>query len=193
MSDQVEEKIQRKKEQKLVAKGMEEREKQLASLNLEIKVSADGDTKEATVRQLQAGAKQHMILVAGPKKAIRDALIGANLLKMDFAMSNVLVVPYELEKEPQLAPAEGGFAQRPAYETQPYVAQVSGDGWTDYIQSELSDAIEQNGDKVKKEGIAIVVANNGKIIRRGVGTVPWRQMVEQLQEAVEEKKSGLPF
>ena len=67
--------------------------------------------------------------------------------------------------------------------------------WNDYITAEINDAIEQNGAQVKDEGIAIVVASNGKIIRRGVGKVPWRQMVEQLDQSVKEntKKENALF
>jgi hypothetical protein len=163
-------------------KKMQEREMNLSTLGLEIQVSADGTTKEAAVRDLQAGARQHMIIVIGPRKACRNALIGANLLKMDFAMSNVLVVPYETDKAEVLAakPSGGGFGELPMYETQPYVARPVGDGWDDYAKAELADAIVQSGPNVKEEGIAIVVANTGKVVRRGVGKVPWRQMVEQL-------------
>lgn len=186
LTDNVAKKIERKKEQKKVAKSMREREKRLGELKLEIQVSTDGKTKEAEVSAIQTGAKQHVIIVAGPRKACKDALIGANLLKMDFAMSNVLVVPYEIgadQAELQSRPS-GGFGERPSYETQPYVARVVGEGWDDYIQEEINDAIEQNGESIKEEGIAIVVANNGKVIRRGVGKVPWRQMVDQLEQEV---------
>jgi hypothetical protein len=58
----------------------------------------------------------------------------------------------------------------------------------------MSDATKQSGDNAREEGIAIVVANNGKVIRRGVGTVPWRQMVEQLEEEVNPSPEGpLPW
>jgi hypothetical protein len=193
LNEDVEKKIELKKERKQLAKGMKEREKQLGNLNLEIQVSTSGDTKQASVRQLQAGARQHMILVAGPRKACRDALIGANLLKMDFAMSNVLVVPYEtdIDQAERLSRPNGGFGDRPMYETQPYVAQVAGEGWEEYIKAEMNDAVLQNGEKARDEGIAIVVASNGKILRRGVGKVPWRQMVEQLQESAKAKEGSL--
>lgn len=118
---------------------------------------------------------------------LQDALIGANLQKMDFAMSNVLVVPYESDSvniDRQMRP-EGGFGGRPSYELQPFVARPVGDGWDDLIGSEMADAVEQNGPRAAEEGIALVVANTGKIIRRGVGKVPWRQMVEQLQQGTE--------
>jgi hypothetical protein len=198
LQGKVDEKIQRKKEQKAAQKAVKGREAILQSLPLEITIGADGNTRTANVMDLQRGAKQHMIIVAGPRKACKDALIGANLMKMDFAMSNVLVVPYETDGESteQLSRPSGGFGDRPSYETQPYIARTSGEDWDDFIQQEIKDAVEQNGESAKKDGIAIVVANDGSIIRRGVGTIPWRQMVEQLEETVnptEGNKGPLPW
>eukprot|EP00980_Cylindrotheca_fusiformis_P014760 scaffold4025_cov106-Cylindrotheca_fusiformis.AAC.2 len=197
LQSKVDQKIARKKEIKKISKGMQERESILRSLPLEITVSADGATKEATVGELQTGAKQHLIIVAGPRKACKDALIGANLLKMDFALSNVLVVPYDTEAdsaEMQSRPSGGGFGELPSYERQTYIARPSGEAWDEYIRTEMSDATKQSGENAKKEGIAIVVANNGKVIRRGVGTVPWRQMVEQLEDEVNPSPEGpLPW
>ena len=192
LQSKVEEKIQRKKEMKAVSKAMKGREGILQSLALEITVGADGSTQSARVEDLQKGAKQHMIIVAGPRKACKDALIGANLLKMDFALSNVLVVPYETDGD-TLSKPSGGFGDRPSYEKQPYIARANGEDWDDYIQEEIDNAVEQNGESVKKDGIAIVVANNGSIIRRGVGTVPWRLMVEQLEETVNPKSEDNGF
>lgn len=186
LSERVEERMEKKKEFKKLEKGIRERERQLGTLRLDVQVSADGTTKDASVKELQAGARQHMIIVVGPKKACRDALVGANLLKMDFAMSNILVVPYEIgtdAAEQRSRPDGTGFA-RPMYETQPYVARPSGEGWEEYANAELEDAVKQNGEKAREEGIAIVVASNGKVIRRGVGKVPWRQMVEQLDQSI---------
>ena len=184
LQEKVDEKIERKKQLKGKVRELKKREKTLQNLDLEFTVSMDGKTKKASVRDLQQGAKQHMIIVAGPRKACKDALIGANLQKMDFAMSNVLVVPYDTEADSSVAEVRpsGGFGERPSYETQPYVARASGEDWAAYIEEEMKDAIEQGGDGVKEEGIAIVVENTGNIVRRGVGTVPWRQMVEQLQK-----------
>jgi hypothetical protein len=188
LDERVEQKVEQKKVQKQAAKDVKERETLLGTLQLNLQVSADGGTQQAVVKQLQAGARQHMIIVAGPKKACRDALVGANLLKMDFAMSNVLVVPYEMDVDvaEQLSrPVGSGFGgSLPMYETQPYVARPVGDGWDEYIKAEMDDAVKQNGEKARDEGIAIVVAQNGKVMRRGVGKVPWRQMVEQLDESI---------
>jgi hypothetical protein len=96
------------------------------------------------------------------------------------------VVPYETDADPYDAlyrPA--GFGDRPMYEKQPYVARPVGDAdaWREYVDAEMKDAVQQNGPQAKDEGIAIVVRNNGKVLRRGVGKVPWRQMVEELEAA----------
>jgi hypothetical protein len=115
---------------------------------------------------------------------------------MEFAIRDVLIVPYEIgaNAADKLIKPDGssGFAsnasksQKPTWETQTYVAQPVGNGWDEYIKAEVDDAIAQNGEKIKEEGIAIVVANTGQIIRRGVGKVPWRNMVEELEKTVKE-------
>jgi hypothetical protein len=66
LSTQVQEKIDRKKANAKVVKAMREREAKLKDLSLNIQVSVDGTTKEAKINALQEGAKQHMIIVAGP-------------------------------------------------------------------------------------------------------------------------------
>lgn len=191
LTENVEKKVERKKEQNEVVKGMRQREKKLASLEIEIQISDDGTTTRAPVGELQKGARQHMIVVAGPRKACRDALIGANLLKNEFALSNVLVVPYDTGAQ-SLDRPEGGFGDRPLYETQPYVGNPVGEGWDEYIKAEMGDAVAQSGEIAKEEGIAIVVTNLGSVIRRGVGKVPWRQTVEQLAGTEREQIDYLP-
>jgi hypothetical protein len=177
LSARVEQKLEKKKENKKLVKGMKEREKMLRRLELNVRTSDDGSTQRAPVGAIQSGGKQHMIIVAGNQKSIRDALLGANLLKMEFAMRDVLVVPYELDKKKEddlIRPdgtGFGGAAAKPTWEAQPYIARIVGDGWDSWIKAELEDAIKQNGEKAVSEGIAIVVANNGSIIRRGLGKV----------------------
>lgn len=193
----VKDKLEKKKLNERIKGAMKEREKILSQLNLEIRVSEDGTSQVAPVEAIQRGGKQHLIVVAGPRKAIRDSLLGANLLKMEFSMRDVLIVPYETGKsvlkkqdEAKLRPDGSGFGSadgRPMWETQPYVAQPVGAGWDEYIEAEMNDAVKQNGILVKQDGIAIVVANTGEIIRRGVGKVPWRSMVEELENKVKEE------
>ena len=184
LSDNVREKLKSKRDNKQISKAMKEREATLGSLRINVRISEDGkESREAAVKDVQGGAKQHMIIVVGDRGVIKDALFAANLMQMDFAVRDVLIVPYDLasQAEKQMRPS-GGFVQRPTWESAPYVADPTGDGWEEYINEELADAIKQNGSDVKKEGIAIVVKNNGTIIRRGVGKVPWRDMVDELEE-----------
>lgn len=187
LNQEVEAKIEQKKERATTVKSIKAREATLGGLTLSVQTGADGTRTEATISAIQAGARQNVILIAGSRKACKDALLGANLLKLDFSMSNVLVVVYEIgedRKESESVRPAGGFGEKPTWETQPYVAQAVGEGWESYINSEMEDAIVQNGPSAKEQGIAIVLANTGKVIRRGVGKVPWRQMVEQLAEEI---------
>ena len=195
---EVEEKVQQKKQQKKAAGAMRERESLLKNLNVNVRVTEDGGMKMAPLGVMQEKAKQHVILVAGPGRAIRDALRGAQLNKVNFAMTNILVVPYETGvefAEKAAKPNGGGFGDdRPSYETQPYVAEPTGEGWEEFIDAEMETAAEQAGDKVRDEGIALVISNDGKVLRRGVGKVPWRQMVDELEEAVtgEKREDSVP-
>lgn len=194
----VEQRIENKKKQKTIVKSMREREQRLAKLELDVRVSEDGETKRASVGIMQEKARQHIILVAGPGRVVRDALRGAQLNKVNFAMTNILVVPYQTGldgAESASRPSGGGFADRPSYEKQPYVAVPVGDGWDEFIAEEMNTAVEQAGDKAMDEGIALVIANDGKVLRRGLGRVPWRQMVDELEEAVtgEKKETAIPF
>ncbi|CAB9507849.1 expressed unknown protein [Seminavis robusta] len=55
LEGKVDEKIERKRQQKGVVREMKKREKELQNLDLEIQVSLDGTTKTASVRDLQPG------------------------------------------------------------------------------------------------------------------------------------------
>mmetsp|Transcript_18330 Transcript_18330/g.32772 ORF Transcript_18330/g.32772 Transcript_18330/m.32772 type:complete len:243 (+) Transcript_18330:197-925(+) len=84
----VEAKVERKKANKKITASMREREQLMKKLNVDVKVSQDGGTRVAPLGVMQENAKQHVILVAGPGRAIRDALRGAQLNKVNFAMTN---------------------------------------------------------------------------------------------------------
>lgn len=182
LNENVSAKLEAKKDSKKIAGALKEREATIANLKVNVRVSDDGkQMKEATVKEVQAGAKQHLIIVVGERSAIKDALFSAKLV--DFAVRDVLIVPYELATDAEKATRPtGGFGQRPSWESAPYVADPSGAEWDAYVNEELQDAIKQNGEGVRKDGIAIVVKNTGSVVRRGVGKVPWRDMVEELEE-----------
>ena len=209
----VEERVRRKGELKKLARAMRERESVLGGLSVSVRVSADGETRAAPVAVVRGSAGQHLILVAGPGRAVRDALRGAQLNRSNFAMTNVLVVPFETSGRtagggasagrgtgggPDGGGGGGGFGadSRPSYETQAYVAEPVGDGWEEFVNAEIEAAVEQAGEGAREDGIALVVANDGRVLRRGVGKVPWRQMVNELEEAVtgeKKEETSVPF
>jgi len=185
----VEAKIQRKKEMKEISKIMKSRERDIQDLEVSIRVSAGGESREAPLGTLQSGAKQHAVILIGPQSYTRDSLFGAQLVKRDvFARSNVLIVPYALNID-RTKPA-GGFGER-AEEKEAYIAQPVGDEWESYVAAEVKDAVAQGGEKLKEEGIVIVVNNEGEVIRRGVGLVPWKQIVNELNGVTEEKTGSI--
>jgi hypothetical protein len=202
----VEEKVRRRGEMRKVAREMRERESALAGLSLGVRTSADDDDASsrvvAPVGVVQEKARQHLVLVAGPGRAVRDALRGAQLNRSTLATANVLVVTYETTA-PGARPGVvggggGGFGAgaRPSYETQAHVAEPVGDGWGEFVNAEIDAAVDQSGEGAREDGIALVVASDGRVLRRGVGKVPWRQVVDELGEAVTgEKKKGttVPF
>lgn len=144
LDGKVEQKVERTKTMKKVKAAMREREAQLKELNVNVRVSEDGSMKEAPIGVMQEKAKQHLILVAGPGRAIRDALRGAQLNKVNFGSTNILVVPYETGKDAAdraAKPDGSGFGDaRPLYETQAYVAEPVGSGWEEFIEDEMAVA-----------------------------------------------------
>lgn len=178
LQEKVEAKINRKKDMKLINAAMKQREDDLKNLQVSIQVSNDGQKKEAPIGVLQSGANQHMVLVIGPQDYTRDSLFSAQLVKRDvFARGNTLIVPYTLGNDS--TKPSGGFGER-VEEKESYVAAPVGEGWESYVQAELNDAVLQGGEDVTNEGIAIVLSNDGTVLRRGVGMIPWKMTVDEL-------------
>jgi hypothetical protein len=60
--------------------------------------------------------------------------------------------------------------------------------WVDYVRQEISQAEQQGNKQASKDGIIIAVKKSGKVIRRGVGLPPWKQIVDELDLSMKEKK-----
>jgi len=211
--EKVETRLQRKDDDEVSRKAMKEREQTVANLEINFRTSDVDENDDSTdnndkmqrapVRAVQVGGKQHVIIVAGGRKAVRDALLGASLMGSEFAIRDVLIVPYELggkgwyAASPSMSSSSGsggggdgfGKKKRPKWETRPYVAEPVGDGWVSYIKAEMDDAIRQNNNDrdINSEGIVIVVSNTGEIVRRGLGKVPWRDTIEELEKKVKDE------
>lgn len=78
----VENKLARKKEQNKIAKAMRQREENLKKLNLSIRVTADGDTQEATVGAIQGMFHKfttHLCLILCPSHSSKTVLVSSLL------------------------------------------------------------------------------------------------------------------
>jgi len=136
---------------------------------------------QLSVTDVQSNMKQNIVVLAGSKTFIRDALLTAGLCKQIFPPNNVLIVPVKTDALPE----GNGFKvvdgpTNTNTNTRPYVATPLGEGWSTLIDNELEDAKSQgNGARAKLEGIVLVVSSQGKIVRRGLGLPEWRELVEK--------------
>lgn len=186
---------------------MAAREAVLAGLPIEVVVGGAGETKRAAVAEVQAGAKQSVVVLAGDKAIIKESLLKAKLLGDRFAKQNVLVVPYQLGSKGGGGAnnqANKGFG-RATWEDRPYVAQAVREdaseeekdqvgnaetGWRAYIDDELEAAAVQAGISVADlaaQGIVIVANKEGKIVRRGLGVPKWEIVISDLSMKKEAK------
>ncbi|GMI30132.1 hypothetical protein TeGR_g1124, partial [Tetraparma gracilis] len=79
---------------------------ELASLPLLLSLGPSAPGKPVAVRDVQAGAGQALVLLAGPPAYVRDCLLAARLVKPSpFSTHNALVVPFETTP----GPGKGGF------------------------------------------------------------------------------------
>jgi len=196
LDDAVLGKIEKKKEQKKLVRGMRERESKLQQLSLNVQTSLDGSRTDGKISDVQLGAKQNMIIVVGPRDACRKALVGANIMSNQFGMSNVLVVPYDTGIGADMQAEEmskTGFGKRGTSGTRPWVARPIGFGWESYIKAEMDDAVKQSGEKCREDGIAIVVEKTGRVMRRGVGEIPWRDIIDEFNGVEDEELPLIGF
>ncbi|CAM9161184.1 unnamed protein product [Phaeothamnion confervicola] len=153
----------------------------LRELTVRLNVDGDGAQREAAVGTLMASAQQDIVIVAGGPDMVRDALLGAMLVKDQvFSGRNLLIVPVTT------AGSDKGFAAKPAAFRQGFVAEPAGadeDGWRSLIAEELEDARRQGNEAAAKQGIVLVVRRDGAVLRRGVGQPKWHLIRDDLDPA----------
>lgn len=102
------------------------REEKLAKLPIEIQTSLTNETETRIVsfRDLQERGQQNIVVLAGVKSFIRDALISARLEGPDlYSSENILIVPVVMGGE-QLEEGGGkGFGAKDGLMTAPYIAK----------------------------------------------------------------------
>lgn len=187
LNDAVEAKIERKKASKEQMKASDERwTKEFRALQVVLNVGV-GDDKETFVRDLQDGAAQNLVVLAGNKAFIKDALLAAKLAQPgSFRRKDILLIPVSTAPAAAAAASDKGFASAldsaPAPTSPPYVAQPSGEGWRDLVEREMQDAEGQGGEGklVRDKGMVIVIDKKGEVQRRGVGAPSWSMVFDDI-------------
>jgi len=56
-----------------------------------------------------------------------------------------------------------------------------------YLEREITKAELQGNKQVVKEGLVIALKRNGKVLRRGIGLPPWKQLIDELEGVTKDK------
>jgi hypothetical protein len=56
-----------------------------------------------------------------------------------------------------------------------------------YLEREITKAELQGNKQVVKEGLVIALKRNGKVLRRGIGLPPWKQLIDELEGVIKDK------
>jgi hypothetical protein len=131
-----------------------------------------------------------VIIIAGPSSFVKDSIVDAQTVGQEiFIDNNVYVVPMVLnglQLSEQETAASKGFSVKEtilSVVSMPFVGlptQLS--VWERFIGSEIKSAELQGSKNVAKQGLVFAVDKTGKIIRRGLGSPPWKQLVEELKK-----------
>lgn len=177
-------------------------EQEIALLPVEIQVSEiDGNkTRVVSFSDLQIKGRQNVVIFAGELATVSDALIAAkiegNALFNDKETFVVPVVTSSInaaalsdgENVPQIEdkPSKGFGAvkEKESLMTAPYIAKPAQlNVWLAYLKKEVELAASQGTKDITKQGLVLAVNKKGKVVRRGVGRPPWKQLVEELEQS----------
>mmetsp|Transcript_22082 Transcript_22082/g.28597 ORF Transcript_22082/g.28597 Transcript_22082/m.28597 type:complete len:203 (+) Transcript_22082:582-1190(+) len=153
----------------------------------DLKITIQNENEEGKfplfkVSDLNEKAEQHIVVIGGSEAMVKDSLLSAKIMKDQFRKDQTLVVPVKISSEKSSLPTAKGFAMNPEYMTQGFVAPpYQLDKWQELLEEEILDAEAQGAEKVRKQGIVLVLRNDGKIIRRGLGVPIWKQVLDELE------------
>jgi len=166
-----------------------EREKELSLLPIQIQINEKNEnaTRIVSFGELQKKGKQNIIIVAGKREFVTDAIISAKIEGADiFNSKETYVVPVVLEDDQiEAALAKGFGAPKESLMTAPYIGKpMQINVWEAYLKKETDLAILQGEVDIVKKGIVIAVKRNGRVIRRGVGIPPWKATIDEFQDII---------
>ena len=174
---------------------------EVANMPVQIQVNEQNGDETKIVRfgDLQSKGGQNIIVVAGRGEYVKEQVMTARLEGNDlFNSCETYVVPVivdadvEATSSPQLDAVEAlqkkGFGKTEELMAAPYIGKPAQlNVWLAYLAKEIELAKKQGEPDIVNKGVVLGVRKDGKIVRRGVGAVPWRQLVKELDADVEAK------
>ena len=182
---------ERRSQGKMSDEASKEREVELAQLPVEIIFSSSNEntTRIVSIADLQNKGSQNVIVVAGSLSFVKDAVLGARAEGSElFNQNNVYVVPVVIDdeqvEESELNAKKGfGAASSSAGAesilSAPFIgkpAQVP--VWQRFLAKEVKAAEAQGTKGIVKQGLVLAVDKGGRIVRRGLGRPPWKNLIE---------------
>ena len=168
-----------------------EREEELARMPVQVQISEQDEnvTRIVPLGNLQAKGKQHVVIVAGSRPFVRDAVISAKIEGVElFNTKETFVIPVVLDDVVQLeegrdAVAKGFGAPKETLMSAPYIGKPTQiNVWQAYLKKEIDLAVKQGEADIVNKGLVLAVKRNGKVVRRGVGIPPWKELVDEMQD-----------
>lgn len=179
---------QMKLDNKISPTAVQEREKQLSMLPVEIQISENNEniTRIVSLNDLQLKGKQNVIIVAGTYDYVRDCIISARIEGQElFINKETIIIPY-IRNDQQLDESkEKGFGKKETLMTAPYIAKPKQlTIWETILQNEVNQAELQGMKDLWEQGFLIALNKKGQVDRRGLGQPPWKDVVEQLNKKI---------
>lgn len=159
----------------------------------------ENSTRIVSLGALQLKGKQNVVIVAGKKAFVKDAVLAARIESDDlFVNSQTIIIPVITDEDemqinnqdPDKKSKGFGVVKKElltdgkAYFGKPTQLNV----WLTYLLQEIEEAERQGTKDAMSKGLVLVLKDNGKVIRRGVGLPPWNQIIDELTMKTSSKK-----
>jgi hypothetical protein len=163
-----------------------ERQQRISLLPVEVQVSDSDEEATRIVKfaDLQSKGQQNIIIFAGDYEIVKDAVISARVEGSEvFNMKDTFLLPLVLGETQLDEEGTRGFGSKKLLMEAPYIAKPAQKAvWLNTLQQEIDLAKLQGAEDIEKQGLVLAVSRSGKIVRRGIGLPPWKQVVDEMDE-----------
>lgn len=177
---------ERRMNSKLSESEVAEREAFLSKLPVEIifSMSNENVTRVVSLGDLQAKGQQNAIIVAGTQTFVKDAVLSARVEGSNlFTAKETVVIPVVYGEDQAESEPSRGFGAKDSLANVPYFGKPTQlNVWQAYLRQEIDLAEKQGAKDVAAQGIVLAVSRGGKVVRRGLGMPPWKDICEEFSK-----------